>query len=433
MSLSTVLDTSGSLEGRGLALLKATTQFLIRKLAESNGLHSVGLVAYDSTVRELSEVVTATPSNVELLGFTVESIVAQGRTALSAGLNLGVQQQVLAPSGKIKSVYLFSDGLPNVGPTTIPEILSAVDGLLASTKEYISISTFGVGDGIDYGLLSAIADRYGGDTYIIHRPEDIPVAFGKALGGLKTIVGTEIEVIFTTFPGCRIKSVKTGGIYTKSSFTVLYDNLYAGELRDILFEVELGVGPVGFEKCLKTEYYYVDAVTRERLTGGSFVLEVERIVTVDVIFPAKKVEESRVKYIVADACILAKTKLLEGDKAGALEFLLSAKSVVSESVLKDSSVIEALLYDMDVLIADVEKDDESSVSKIGKIGNLVSVLEKQRSVSTEADEFKSDEIVETEEQKAVKDEIQTSVTEFLETEGMICFLFFFIECGHRRI
>lgn len=53
LSLTTVLDTSGSMRGTPIQLLKRTVQFLVRKLLETSGVHSLGVIGYDTDVCSL--------------------------------------------------------------------------------------------------------------------------------------------------------------------------------------------------------------------------------------------------------------------------------------------------------------------------------------------------------------------------------------------
>lgn len=50
MSLTSVLDRSGSMKGSKIDLLKKTQQFLVNKLAEANGRNSLGIVTYSNLV-----------------------------------------------------------------------------------------------------------------------------------------------------------------------------------------------------------------------------------------------------------------------------------------------------------------------------------------------------------------------------------------------
>lgn len=211
------MDTSGSLRGLPIQLLKRTTEFLTKKLTDESGFNDLGLVIFDAGVDELTPLVPLVPFNAEKILALIDQIFAEGGTNVAGGLTLGVEQQASGSGGKFKSVYLFSDGLPTVGPTKLDEILAILQGALDSSDDIISVSTFGFGNRINLELLNEIAEVGGGDSFIITEAEAIPAAFGKAVGGLLSIVATNLEITFTTFSGCDITSIASGGVYTVSS------------------------------------------------------------------------------------------------------------------------------------------------------------------------------------------------------------------------
>lgn len=59
--------------------------------------------------------------------------------------------------------------------------------------------------------LQAISSAGGGETYIISSENDIPAAFGDALGGLLSTAAQDISVTFKTGGGATIETVQTGG------------------------------------------------------------------------------------------------------------------------------------------------------------------------------------------------------------------------------
>ncbi|GMH46015.1 hypothetical protein BSKO_13979 [Bryopsis sp. KO-2023] len=215
LSLTTVLDRSGSMQGNKIELLKKTTQFLVGKLSEAGGQQSLGIVTYSDGVQELSGVLPVSSSNSPLLNNLIATVQAGGQTNLAGGLVRGVEQQKAAPGGKIKSVYLFTDGLPTVGPASTQEILSQVNAA-RSGGDQITISTFGFGSDLDVGLLKGISDAAGGETYIITNEEDIPKAFGDALGGLLSTAAQDITVTLKGEGGASIESIQTGGTVSEA-------------------------------------------------------------------------------------------------------------------------------------------------------------------------------------------------------------------------
>ena len=62
--------------------------------------------------------------------------------------------------------------------------------------------------------VQGISEAGGGQTYIISNEDDIPLAFGDALGGLFSIVAEDIDIIFRPQNGAFIKFLRTGGAVT---------------------------------------------------------------------------------------------------------------------------------------------------------------------------------------------------------------------------
>lgn len=61
-------------------------------------------------------------------------------------------------------------------------------------------------------LFQSIAEAGGGETYIISSEDDIPAAFGKALGGLLSIVASDLEIVLRPRSGCSISAIMSGGV-----------------------------------------------------------------------------------------------------------------------------------------------------------------------------------------------------------------------------
>lgn len=85
----------------------------LKGIIEEN--NNVVLLCSVAQVQDLTQVLPVSSSNAPLLNALLAGVNAAGQTFLSGGLNRGVEQQRDAPGGKIKSVYLFTDGLPTVG------------------------------------------------------------------------------------------------------------------------------------------------------------------------------------------------------------------------------------------------------------------------------------------------------------------------------
>ncbi|KAG0235165.1 hypothetical protein BGW41_000916 [Actinomortierella wolfii] len=200
-----VLDISGSMAGARLHGCKMAINTIIKMLGPDDVL---SLVTYSSTVKTVF--VDCNHLHKKHMLDAVEKIQTEGCTNLHAGLKLGVEslkrsiekdEAVLAssssstidveksPMKKAHRVFLFSDGLVNEGVTDKNTIITHVRSWLEGTK--ISVSTFGIGDGYDENLMTAIAECADGDDFFIETESDIEDLVTKSLRGVTNTVATD--------------------------------------------------------------------------------------------------------------------------------------------------------------------------------------------------------------------------------------------------
>lgn len=146
-----VVDTSGSMEGDKLTMVKAGIEtFLARILPEDR----VGLVTFDSTAR-LAVPMAPLNDNRIALQTAVQEMRAAGRTALFDALALG--KQVLdnlppAEDDRIRAIVLLSDGADNSSRASLDEIRNLFD------ESGISIFPVAYGSDADRQVLDSIAE-----------------------------------------------------------------------------------------------------------------------------------------------------------------------------------------------------------------------------------------------------------------------------------
>ncbi|GMH40424.1 hypothetical protein BSKO_08328 [Bryopsis sp. KO-2023] len=414
LSWTAVLDRSASMAGRKIDLLKDTTSFMIDKLAEADGSNHLGLVTYSTDVETLATVQPVGFLNAGFLKGIVNTIVAAGQTFLSGGLARGLQQQASAPGGKVKAVYLFTDGLPNVGATSTPDIVDQISSILDQSLEPISISTFGFGSDLDFGLLQSISAVGGGDTYIIDNENDIPAAFGSALGLLLSLSAQEINVVFTPEPGSVIVSVQAGGMITfleDGSVRIVFDNLSAEEMRDILIEVRVppAVAVVEDQNVFTVGNTYIDAPTMQRVTVNPTPYAIKRTTIITPLPPAPKVEETKIRFKTAEVLGEARKKRAEGDSEGANAVIEGLVAETKESPLADDPVIQNILSDISTaqeILGDTDMGQEPQAEL--EVAQLEQTLRTQRSTATR-DRFRSSSAVDTPLRKKVREEAAAAV------------------------
>eukprot|EP00241_Pyramimonas_parkeae_P000944 CAMPEP_0114231252 /NCGR_PEP_ID=MMETSP0058-20121206/3935_1 /TAXON_ID=36894 /ORGANISM="Pyramimonas parkeae, CCMP726" /LENGTH=561 /DNA_ID=CAMNT_0001342569 /DNA_START=148 /DNA_END=1833 /DNA_ORIENTATION=- len=268
--LSAVADRSGSMqERRKLDLVKDSITFLVRELRARD---SFGLVDYDHNVRELSPLLPVCDEQRVKIKSSIASLSPGGRTNISGGLLQGIlqhqrQQPTKAASSsapEIRAVFLFTDGLANVGVCTTPELVRAMNGALESVLvANLNVFTFGFGNDHDESMLSELAKASGGSYYFIESPESIPEAFADALGGLLSVVGQNMELVIHPASGLSIKvrtSYPTSEHGDDGSIKVLMGDIYSGETRDVVVEADV---PAGMEDAMlwTAELRYFDLIS----------------------------------------------------------------------------------------------------------------------------------------------------------------------------
>ena len=187
LNLAVVLDRSGSMTGAKLEKTKQAAMQLVDRLAP-NDIFS--LVIFSDEARVL--VPAQRVEDKDALKEKIESIQADGSTALYAGVKMGADQlQEFFSSKRINRVILLSDGLANVGPST-PRELRRLGSDLA--ERGISVTTIGVGDDYNEDLMAGLAEASDANYYYVKDTEKLPEIFAKELGELLTVAARDVRI-----------------------------------------------------------------------------------------------------------------------------------------------------------------------------------------------------------------------------------------------
>jgi Ca-activated chloride channel homolog len=146
-----VVDTSGSMEGEKLELVKAGLEtFLLRILPEDR----VGLVTFDSSARVVTPMAPLSENRIALQT-AIGEMQARGKTAVFDSLELARQElEALPPSedDRIKAIVLLSDGADNSSSASLEQVRSSFD------ETGISIFPVAYGADADVAIVEAIAE-----------------------------------------------------------------------------------------------------------------------------------------------------------------------------------------------------------------------------------------------------------------------------------
>ena len=288
VSLSAVLDKSGSMAGKKMALVKRTVQFM---LAQLGGNDKLGVVEYDSEVNELIPLTKTSSSFKREAGEVIACMCEGSCTNLSGGVFQGISQQLsnnfidwddrvvadaasdwvvvdeaasvsstsslsslvgqmekqavlkslphASPSKRtrrmdqdqlkkataqifggatppptkpvesdaLRSVFLFTDGIANVGLQD-QALVEATQKLLDASPN-VRVFTFGFGSDHSERLLSELANAGNGAYYYVEHEDQIAPAFADALGGLLSVAAQNVTLRFEASDGVVIDNLHT--------------------------------------------------------------------------------------------------------------------------------------------------------------------------------------------------------------------------------
>lgn len=283
-----VSDVSGSMRGDKMTLLKDTGKMLLNEFVAKD---RVGLVTFDSTVREPLRLTHMSPPNKTRATAQISGFNAGTQTNLSGGLFAGVQQLLDSQATKgadgdsnVKTVMLMTDGEANQGLSTAEQIVPVLGNMLEGSG--ISLHTFGYGSNHNSDLLRAIATAGSGSYYYVEGVDDIRSAFGDCLGGVLSVVAQNLELTIEAVNGATItkvhhksaKAVEPGRIYT-----VRFADVYGEEQRDVLADVRLPAGRAAVKdltspeaRVLRCSLRYVDVLAAKPAASGAAFASVLR-------------------------------------------------------------------------------------------------------------------------------------------------------------
>lgn len=267
LTLSMVIDRSGSMSGDKLSYVKEAANHVVDNLSARDKL---GIVEYDDKVNTLWPLRKV--ESAEMVKNLISSLSARGSTNLYGGLAEGVKQvQNAYYSDNINRVILLSDGLANQGVTDPNEISRRV---AEASRAGITVSTIGVGVNYNEDLMQSIAENGRGNYYFIEDPTQMTSIFTEELNSMFKTVAKDLKMTFKQSE--TINSVEVIGYKSTTvgdSIKIDAANMYSGENKMILLKVKLkpltdgrqsvGVFNLNYYDCLQSKYvnYKVDLKT----------------------------------------------------------------------------------------------------------------------------------------------------------------------------
>lgn len=187
LHFAAVLDISGSMQGEKISQAKEAVRQAVRFLHAGD---IFALVTFANEVHSAIEPVEVDGNTFSEVESVLQKIQAGGMTALSGGLEKGLEKALKRKQDN-NLVLLLSDGQANVGETDLEKV-----GQLAyhAHQKGLLVSTLGVGLDYNEALMSEIATQGGGRFYHILNPNKIPAFVAGELGEVASLAAREAAI-----------------------------------------------------------------------------------------------------------------------------------------------------------------------------------------------------------------------------------------------
>ncbi|XP_074309956.1 E3 ubiquitin-protein ligase WAVH1-like [Silene latifolia] len=376
LDLVAVLDVSGSMYGKKLALLKQAVSFVINNLGPTDRL---SIITFSTHARRLTPLTRMTEAGRADTLRIVDMIRSEGSTNIIAGLKTAVKVlDQRRQKNPVNSVILLSDGQDtenrnfisclNRLPQSIRSNANAVETGVKPGPDVAQVYTFGFGADHDSKALHAISDGAGGTFSYIEAIEVIQDAFALCLGGLLSVVAQEVEVqVFSGSSEVRIKNIVSGRYNNKvdafgSQHGVVYvGDVYADEEKQFLVYLSVPESEKddnnSTTKLVEVRCSYKDPLLDKIIVSNTVTAEIQRPLTGELSEEDKRieleVEREKNRVLIAEGIALAQemAERLELDDARSL--LEEKRNVVLQSYggqIKDETTMS--FYDQAGMVKD---------------------------------------------------------------------------------
>lgn len=165
IALAIVIDKSGSMEGQKIEMAKAAAKAAIDVLQPDD---LVEVIAFDGSPTRFVKM-TAARRKGRISG-DIARIQASGGTEIFPALDAAYQDMSVTQARK-KHVILMTDGKDGRGGAGVRDVVTAM------AAEGITVTSVGLGDDVDDGLMTMIKDVGGGRYHKVPDPASLPKIF----------------------------------------------------------------------------------------------------------------------------------------------------------------------------------------------------------------------------------------------------------------
>lgn len=289
LSITLVVDTSGSMEGTAIEQARLACAAFVDLLSDGD---SLAIVTFGSQAKVVVPASQVTQKSRDEAKKAIAAIRAEGTTDMTGGLSVGVQQAraIFRPDG-INRIVLVGDGVPNDPPSA----LAIADSAKANR---LPITALGLGPDFDETQMTAIAQHSGGTFHFVDDAAKVAVVFKETITRMERLVAQNVWVQITPGPGVTLEEV-VGAVPSSTGRGVIVQlgDVAEGQTRDVIVRlrakgkkdganIELvdalahyRLPDGGGQDLTVTKFAALKATSTEGLAKDSVVLELEHQAT----------------------------------------------------------------------------------------------------------------------------------------------------------
>ncbi len=202
LNLVAVVDKSGSMSGRPLALVRDSLKQIVGQMGPEDRF---SIVLYGDMSHVFLAPTTLKGHREDVLA-AIDSIQSAGSTNMEAGLRVGYDTAFAdAPGFKGNTrLMLFTDEQPNVGNTDAGSFIGMAK---EASRRGIGLTTIGVGVQFDGALATKVSSTRGGNLFFIANPEDVKTTFEKQLDTMVSELAHDVTITMTPADGYKLSGV----------------------------------------------------------------------------------------------------------------------------------------------------------------------------------------------------------------------------------
>ena len=189
LNITFVLDTSGSMAGEPIELLRAAVRAVAHNLKSGD---VVSMVTWNVDQRVVLENRTVEGPDDPMVVAAASAMEASGGTDLSGGLRVGYElANRTFRADSLNRVLLISDGIANVGVTDVSLI---AEQSRAGGGDGIYLAGIGVGDGVNDTLMDQATDAGKGAYVYLDRAEEAETMMYARFDEVFDVAAREVQL-----------------------------------------------------------------------------------------------------------------------------------------------------------------------------------------------------------------------------------------------